>query len=87
MLKLAGPAVTLGARHGLVVLGAQQYYSGAIPIWQTFRNDSDTPTWIRPYRAQKPDLKGNYSGTPTSVIPYRALEPDLKVDYLTISTC
>ena len=26
--ELASPATTLGARHGLIILGAQQYYSG-----------------------------------------------------------
>ena len=33
--KLAGPAANSGARHGLVVLDAQQYYSGGCPIGET----------------------------------------------------
>ena len=32
---LAGPAVNLGARHGLVVLGAHQYYSGGCLVCET----------------------------------------------------
>ena len=32
--KLASPATTLGARHGLIILGAQQYYSGGCLVSQ-----------------------------------------------------
>ena len=30
--ELASPATTLGAQHGLIILGAQQYYSGGFLV-------------------------------------------------------
>ena len=35
MFKLSGPAANLGARHGLAVLEAQQYYSGGCLVGGT----------------------------------------------------